>query len=108
MAIARYKAERVDDQKALGLIDQMWRCSYHWPASWLPAGFHRFITDRQYAKERFQRLLIPFIWGVFVLAPPNAYFARRIHSDYTGSFLDFYPHFFEVGRAPNRTGLFFV
>jgi glucan biosynthesis protein C len=50
----------------------------------------------QYAKERFQRLLIPFIWGLLVLAPPNAYFARRIHADYAGSFLQFYPHFFEV------------
>jgi peptidoglycan/LPS O-acetylase OafA/YrhL len=50
----------------------------------------------QYTKERFQRLLIPWIWGIFVLTPPNAYFARRIHSDYAGSFFQFYPHFFEV------------
>ena len=53
-------------------------------------------SSGQYAKEWFQRLLIPFIWGVLVLAPPNAYFARRIHADYAGSFLQFYPHFFEV------------
>jgi glucan biosynthesis protein C len=54
-------------------------------------------SGRQYAKERFLRLLIPFIWGVFMLAPPNAYFARRIHSGYAESFFQFYPRFFEVG-----------
>jgi glucan biosynthesis protein C len=48
----------------------------------------------QYALERLQRLLVPFILGVLVLAPPNAYFARRAHSDYAGSFLQFYPLFF--------------
>ncbi len=51
----------------------------------------------QYAKERFKRLLIPFIFGLLVLAPPNAYYAKRIHSDYAGSYLEFYPDFFEVG-----------
>ena len=53
-------------------------------------------SGRQYAKERLKRLLVPLIWGVLVLAPPNAYFALRNHSDYTGSFLDFYPRFFEI------------
>ena len=56
--IGWHRAGRVDDQKALGLIEQMWRCSYHWPASWLPAGLHRFITDRQYAKERLDYILL--------------------------------------------------
>jgi glucan biosynthesis protein C len=62
-------------------------------ASWFAL---RRRSGGQYAKERFQRLLIPWIWGVLVLAPPNAYFAWRIHSDYAGSFFQFYPHFFEV------------
>lgn len=53
----------------------------------------------QYARERFRRLLVPFIFGIFVLAPPNAYFALRNHTDYAGSFLEFYPHFFEVSPA---------
>jgi hypothetical protein len=48
----------VDDQKAQGLINQMWRCSYHWPVSWLPAGLHRFTTDWQYAKERLDYILL--------------------------------------------------
>ena len=56
--IGWHRAGRVDDQKALGLIDRMWHCSYHWPASWLPAGLHRFITDRQYARERLDYILL--------------------------------------------------
>jgi hypothetical protein len=49
---------RVDDHNALGLVEQMWRCSYHWPISWLPAGFHRIITDWRYAKERLDYILL--------------------------------------------------
>jgi hypothetical protein len=56
--ISWHRAGRVDDQKAQGLINQMWRCSYHWPVSWLPAGLHRFITDWQYAKERLDYILL--------------------------------------------------
>jgi peptidoglycan/LPS O-acetylase OafA/YrhL len=51
----------------------------------------------RYALERLQRLLVPFVWGLLVLAPPNAYFARRIHAGYEGSYIQFYPRFFEVG-----------
>jgi hypothetical protein len=56
--ISWHRAGRVDDQKARGLINQMWRCSYHWPFSWLPAGLHHFITDWQYAKERLDYILL--------------------------------------------------
>ena len=56
--IGWHRAGRVDDQKALGLVNQMWRCSYHWSVSWLPAGIHHFITDRQYAKERLDYILL--------------------------------------------------
>jgi glucan biosynthesis protein C len=48
----------------------------------------------QYALERLKRLLIPFVVGLLVLAPPNAYFAQRAHSGYADSYLQFYPRFF--------------
>jgi glucan biosynthesis protein C len=54
-------------------------------------------SSGRYALERVQRLLMPFIWGLFVLAPPNAYFALLNHTDYGGSYLEFYPRFFEIG-----------
>ena len=65
----------MDDQKALGLIEQIWRCSYHWPASWLPAGLHRFITDRQYAKERLDYIL---------LRPVRLYFNQALREQWQG------------------------
>jgi glucan biosynthesis protein C len=49
----------------------------------------------QYAKERLMRLLIPFIFGVLVLVPPQSYFGLRNHSDYAESFLQYYPRFFD-------------
>ena len=49
----------------------------------------------QYAKERLMRLLIPFVFGVLVLVPPQSYFGLRNHSDYAESFLQYYPRFFE-------------
>jgi len=53
-----HRSGRVDDQNALDLTKQMWRCSYHWAISWMPVGIHRFITDRQYAKERLDYILL--------------------------------------------------
>ena len=56
--IGWHRAGRVDDQNALKLTQQMWRCSYHWPMSWLPVGVHRIITDWQYARERLDYILL--------------------------------------------------
>jgi len=56
--IGWHRSGRVADRNALGLTEQMWRCVYHWPISWLPAGIHRFITDRQYAKEKLDFILL--------------------------------------------------
>ncbi|MGD8442370.1 MAG: hypothetical protein PVI94_02670 [Desulfobacterales bacterium] len=56
--IGWHRDGRVDDHHALGLAKQMWRCSYHWPISWLPAGIHRIITDWRYAKERLDYILL--------------------------------------------------
>jgi hypothetical protein len=56
--ISWHRAGRVDDPKALGLTKQMWRCSYHWPVSLLPAGVHRIITDWSYAKEKLDYILL--------------------------------------------------
>ncbi|MEK7728725.1 MAG: acyltransferase [candidate division KSB1 bacterium] len=44
---------------------------------------------------RLKRLMIPFLFGVFVLAPPQVYFERLRSAEFHGSFLQFYPHYFE-------------
>ena len=40
---------------------------------------------------RFRRLLIPLIFGMFVVVPPQIYMERLV-AGYQGSFLDWYPH----------------
>ena len=56
--IGWHRSGGVDDVTALGLSKQMWRCSYHWPLSVLPAGIHRTLTDWQYAKEKLDHILL--------------------------------------------------
>ena len=56
--IGWHRSGMVDDRHALNLTSQMWRCAYHWPLSWLPAGVHRILTDWKYARERLDYILL--------------------------------------------------
>ena len=56
----------------------------------------RVRSGGRYVKERATRLLIPFVFGVLVLVPPQSYLGLRSHSDYAGSFLEWYPRFFQL------------
>lgn len=49
-------------------------------------------TSAQYLGERFKRLFIPFLVGVFTLVPVQVYIEKA--TSYS-SLLDFYPHMFE-------------
>ena len=62
-------------------------------STWFALGFR---SGGQYAKERFIRLLIPFIFGVLVILPPQSYFGLLSHTDYSGSYLEWYPNFFSI------------
>jgi peptidoglycan/LPS O-acetylase OafA/YrhL len=52
-------------------------------------------NTRQFLRSRVNRLLIPFIFGTFVLIPPQVYFERVSHQQFDGPFLKFYPHYFD-------------
>jgi len=52
-----------------------------------------FRTPGQYVKERFKRLLVPFIFGLLVLIPPQDYLEQVTHSGYQGTYVRFYPIF---------------
>jgi glucan biosynthesis protein C len=55
-----------------------------------------YRTRGQYVKERFKRLAIPFLFGTFViLIPLQVYIERVSHSQFVGSFIEFYPHYFD-------------
>ena len=65
-------------------------------STWFALGFR---SGGQYAKERFIRLLIPFIFGVLVILPPQSYFGLRSHTGYSESYLEWYPNFFSINSA---------
>jgi hypothetical protein len=47
-----HRAGRVDGQRALRITDGVWRFFFHLPFSILPAGLHRFLTDRNFRREK--------------------------------------------------------
>jgi glucan biosynthesis protein C len=62
-----------------------------------------------YVKERVKRLLIPLLFGVLVIVPPQAYFARLFREGYTGSFLEYLQYYFTPHQAnTDYTGLVFT
>ncbi len=73
-------------------------------ATWFALGFR---SPGQYALERFKRLIVPLIVGVLVIVPPQMYFAQRFHSQYAGSYLDFYPGFFQWISGSDYPGIGF-
>ncbi|MFC3997935.1 acyltransferase [Nocardiopsis sediminis] len=64
------------------------------PLLFLLAGMSSLYALRQrpartYAGERFSRLLVPFVFGVLVVVPPQAYYAMRFHLGYQGGYGEF-------------------
>ena len=52
-------------------------------------------TGSSFVKERMKRLLIPLVFGVFVIVAPQVYFERMFEGQVFNSYIDFYPHFFD-------------
>jgi len=52
-------------------------------------------TNRAYIYERFTRLVVPLLFGMIVLSPPQVYIERLTHGEFKGSFVEFIPHYFE-------------
>lgn len=53
-------------------------------------------TAGRYVGERFMRLVVPLVFGMFVvIAPLQVWIERASHAQYDGSFLGFYPRYFE-------------
>lgn len=51
-------------------------------------------TMRDYLRERLTRLLIPFLFGLVALIPPQVYFDLVSRGYYSGTLLEFYPYYF--------------
>jgi hypothetical protein len=52
-------------------------------------------TNREYIRERFKRLFIPLVFGVFTLIPPQVYIERVSHGQFRGSLVEFLPRYFD-------------
>lgn len=56
-----------------------------------------FRSGSQFAGERFKKLLVPLLFGMFVIVPPQIYFERI---DQFASYWEFYPTVFELIPYP--------
>jgi hypothetical protein len=54
----------------------------------------------QFAGERTARLLLPLVFGMFVIVPPQIYFERLTQQASFGSYWGFYPTVFELVSYP--------
>ena len=52
------RAGRVDDDRAIKLAEHPGRFFCHWPLSILPAGLHRFSTDRKFRREKLAYIFV--------------------------------------------------
>jgi peptidoglycan/LPS O-acetylase OafA/YrhL len=80
---------------AAGLVD-VWMMPLLFVVSGMSIALSlRSRTAREFAKERFNRLLVPFVFGLLLLSPPQVYIERLYYEQFAGSFLQFLPHAFD-------------
>ena len=83
---------------------------FHMPLFFFLAGMStsyslNFRTGTEYLKERVKRILIPLILGILIVIPLIVYFERLAwwsdtrynQENFNGTFLEFYPLYFEIG-----------
>ncbi len=83
---------------------------FHMPLFFFLAGMStsyslNFRTGTEYLKERVKRIVIPLIFGIFIVIPPIVYFERLAwwsdtrynQENFNGTFIEFYPLYFEIG-----------
>lgn len=52
-------------------------------------------NSKSFIKERLSRLGLPLLLGIFLLSPPQVYIERITNHQFEGSFLAFFPHYFD-------------
>ena len=88
-----------NDQQYGGMLRSIMIFLHNWrmPLLFLLSGAGTYFalgkrTPGQYLSERFKRLFIPLVAGIFILVPVQVYIEK---ASVYGSLLDFYPHMFE-------------
>lgn len=50
---------------------------------------------KEFIRSRIVRLIVPYVFGLFAISSVSTYFSVRRHGDFSGSFFEFYPHYFD-------------
>jgi glucans biosynthesis protein C len=58
------------------------------------------LSVRHYIWQRIKRLLVPLIFGMLIIVPPQVYFERILKGAKYKSFIEFYPSIFTTGVYP--------
>ncbi|MFY0689395.1 MAG: acyltransferase family protein [Cyclobacteriaceae bacterium] len=94
----------------LWLEFNFWLSQFRMPLLFFVSGYGTYLALRkrsawQYTKERHNRLMIPLVFSMFAIVPPQIYFERIFTTPGVySSFLDFYPQTFNF--IPYPTGDF--
>jgi glucans biosynthesis protein C len=77
---------------------------WHMPLLFLLAGAATWFalgrrSGRAYAGERVKRLLVPFLFGLLVLIPPQSYLGLVSHSGSAPGYFSWLPQFFQLNPA---------
>jgi glucan biosynthesis protein C len=83
--------------------------SWHMPLFFLLAGASTwfalgFRSGGQYVWERFKRLIVPLLFGLLVIVPPQSYLGALTYDEFEGAFFEYYPRFFRIGAAGDLSG----
>lgn len=62
----------------------------------------RSRTTKEFGVERLRRLLVPLIFGVVIIVPPQIWTRLRSDPTYDESYLDFLPRFLDVRLEPSN------
>lgn len=73
--------------------------NWHMPLFFLLAGASTWFALNKrstyaYIKERFMRLIIPLIFGIIIIVPPQTFYERIQKSGFSGNYFAFYSHLF--------------
>jgi glucan biosynthesis protein C len=69
--------------------------NWHMPLFFLLAGASTWFALNKrspvvYLKERFLRLIVPLVFGILIIVPPQTFYERIQKSGFSGNYIDFY------------------
>lgn len=103
--VRAFQVTNPDSSELLGIFTYNFLNQWQMPLFMLLAGSSAWYalrkrSRRQFIEERFFRIMVPYIIGLFTLAAPMMYIGRLHRGQYDGSFFTFLPTFFTTGTQP--------